>query len=69
MEVPPLITAFQVSKACKVSKKVASGWLKRAGILERHGERFVVQERHLREKLDDVYQRVWKYFDSLAEGG
>lgn len=62
-EVPPEITPLQVAKACKVSKKVALGWLRGAGILESRedGRRFV-QESRLKEKRPDTYQRVYAYF-------
>jgi hypothetical protein len=61
-DVPPVLTPLQVAKACKVTKKKARGWLRRAGALEKQGGAFIAHESVVREKLPDVYQRVYAYF-------
>lgn len=61
-EVPPLLTPAQVGKACRMSRRKAKSWLRRAGILELHGKHWVVSEARLRERLPDVYDRVFTVF-------
>ncbi len=58
-EVPPLLTPSQVGKACRMSRRKAKGLLRAAGILEQIGERWYVGESRLRERLPDVYDRVY----------
>lgn len=45
-----------------MSRRKAKSWLRRAGILELHGGRWVVSESRLRERLPDVYDRVFAFF-------
>jgi hypothetical protein len=62
-EVPPELTPLQVAESCRVSKKVALGWLRGAGILEtRTDGRRMVQESRLREARPDIYARVYSHF-------
>jgi hypothetical protein len=58
-EVPPLLTPAQVGKANRMSRRKAKGLLRAAGILEKIGERWYVGESRLRERLPDVYDRVY----------
>lgn len=57
--VPPYLSPREVATACKMSRKRAQSMLKRAGILERIGERWCVGESQLRERLPEVYDRVY----------
>lgn len=56
---PPYLTPRDVANACRMSRKRAQSMLKRAGILERIGERWCVGESQLRERLPEVYDRVY----------
>jgi hypothetical protein len=61
--VPPLPTPAQVGKACNMSRRSAKALLRGAGILEQHANgRWYVGEARLRERLPDVYDRVFEYF-------
>jgi hypothetical protein len=61
-EVPPYITPAEIGKICKMTTKAARGMLRRAGILERLGGVWVVDESRLRERLPPVYDRVFAWF-------
>ena len=58
-EVPPYLTPSQVGRACRMSRRKAKSLLRGAGILERIGDRWYVGESRLRERLPDVYDRVY----------
>lgn len=45
-----------------MSRRKAKSWLRRAGILELHGKHWVVSEARLRDRLPDVYDRVFAVF-------
>jgi len=60
-EIPPLISPALVGKACRWSRRKAKGLLRAAGILEQVGDRWYVGETRLRERLPDVYDRVYTY--------
>jgi len=60
--VPPYISPAQVGKACGVTKKVARALLLGAGILVRIGGRWYAGESQLRERLPEVYDRVYAWF-------
>lgn len=45
-----------------MTRRKAKSWLRRAGILELHGGRWVVSETRLRDRLPDVYDRVYAAF-------
>jgi hypothetical protein len=64
--VPPYIGTGDVARACDMSWKAAKGMLDRAGILERLGERWVVGQSRLMERLPDVYGRVYEHFKATA---
>lgn len=68
-QVPPLISPAQVGKACRMSRRRAKSLLRRVGILELIGERWFVPESKLRERLPDVYDRVYEHFAIDAIGG
>jgi hypothetical protein len=73
-EIPPYIDAAVVAKACvrkadgtKMTTRDARRMLHGAGILERpggarRGKPTVVADSRLRERLPDVYDRVFAYF-------
>lgn len=56
---PPYLTPREVADACRMTRKRAQSMLRRAGILERIGERWCVGESQLRERLPEVYDRVY----------
>lgn len=58
--IPAYLTPAEVAKANGISTKAARRKLDRAGILERDGEhRWHVAESRLRERLPDMYERVF----------
>jgi hypothetical protein len=61
-EVPPYVAASEVAIACKISRKRATNLLKSCGILEKIGKRWYVGEARLRERLPDVYTKVFAAF-------
>lgn len=61
-EIPPLLTPSQVGKACNMSRRAAKSMLRGAGILEQIGARWFVGHTRLRERLPDVYDRVFEAF-------
>lgn len=60
--VPPLISPAEVARACRMSRRKAKNLLRAVGILEQVGERWYVGEARLRERLPDVYDRVFEAF-------
>ena len=60
-DVPPLVTPSLVAAACGTSRRAARRMLHRAGILEKLGGHWVVGESRLRERLPDVYERVFAW--------
>jgi hypothetical protein len=60
-EMPPHLTPAVVGKACRMRTEKARRMLRRAGILERLGGAWVVGDSRLRERLPDVYERVFAY--------
>lgn len=58
-EMPPYLTPAEVAKACGMQTRKARRMLSRAGIIERLGDRWVVAESRLRDRLPDVYARVF----------
>lgn len=60
-EIPPYITPSQVGRACRMTNRKAKSLLRRAGILERIGDRWCVGESQLRERLPEVYDRVYAH--------
>jgi hypothetical protein len=61
-QIPPYLTPSEVGNACQISRRKAKSLLRGAGILERIGERWYVGESRLRERLPDVYDRVYEAF-------
>jgi hypothetical protein len=62
--VPPLLSPSQVGRACRMSRRSAKTLLRGAGILEKHANgRWYVGETRLRERLPDVYDRVYVAFE------
>ncbi len=60
-QIPPYLKPSLVGKACGESRRKARGMLTRAGILEKIGGHWYVSESRLRERLPDVYDRVYAY--------
>ncbi len=61
--IPPLLSPAQVGRACRMSRRSAKTLLRGAGVLERHASgRWFVGEARLRERLPDVYDRVYEHF-------
>lgn len=60
---PPYIGTALVAKACGYTTKGARGFLRRAGVLDRIGSRWLVSEAKLRDRLPDVYERVFSYVE------
>lgn len=60
-QVPPYISPGLVGKACGITRKAARSLLRRAGILERIGGRWLVGESQLRERLPEVYERLYTH--------
>ncbi len=57
--IPPYLTPGEVGKACQMSRRKAKSMLRAAGILERIGDRWYVGESRLRERLPEVYDRMY----------
>lgn len=68
-EIPALLSPAQVGRANKWSRRKAKGLLRAAGILELVGGRWYVGESRLRERLPDVYDRVYERFAMGLESG
>jgi hypothetical protein len=62
LALPPLLTPAEVGRACRMSRRKAKNMLRACGLLERIGERWFVSESRLRERLPDVYDRVFEHF-------
>lgn len=60
--IPPLLSPAQVGTACGISRRAAKNMLRGAGLLQLVGARWHVGEARLRERLPDVYDRVYEYF-------
>jgi hypothetical protein len=60
-EVPPYLKPSAVGKACRMSRRQAKAFLKRAGILELIGGHWEVSTSRLREALPGVYDRVYAH--------
>ena len=67
MNIPPYISPGQVGKACSINRWKAKRLLSRAGILERIGGQWAVGDSRLRERLPEVYDRVFLWFSGLCE--
>jgi hypothetical protein len=61
-EIPPLLSPSLVGRVCRMSRRSAKSLLRGAGVLERIGGRWYVGEARLRERLPDVYDRVYAHF-------
>jgi hypothetical protein len=66
VEIPPYIRPHEVARACGMQTQTARKMLRRAGILEKLGGACVVADSRLRERLPDVYDRVYGYFANRA---
>lgn len=65
-QLPPYLTPAQVGKACGMSRRSAKNMLRGAGILELIGVRWFVSESRLRERLPDIYDRVYEFLRSAV---
>lgn len=71
---PPYIEAADVGRACELTTQGAKKLLRRAGIAEKIGHRWVVGESRLRERLPEVYERVYEHMclhvpDDVSQSG
>ncbi len=62
-QIPPYLTTAQVAKACQTPIRNMRRMLDRAGILERLGTRWIVGQGRLRERLPEVYERVFAHIE------
>jgi hypothetical protein len=67
-QIPPYLTPRQIGEACGMKARTMRSLLRRAGILERIGGRWVVGESQLRERLPEVYERVYAHLVLGPEG-
>jgi hypothetical protein len=67
VNIPPYITPGEVGEACGTDQRTAKRLLQRAGILEKIGGHWSVGDSRLRERLPEVYERVYTYFSALVE--
>lgn len=65
--IPPYIRVSVVAKACGRPLRPVRRQLDRAGILERDGHLFVVGDSRLRERLPELYDRVFSYYADRAD--
>ncbi len=60
-QLPPYLSPSEVGKACSMSRFRMRSLLKGAGILEKIGGRWLVGESRLRERLPEVYDRIYAH--------
>jgi hypothetical protein len=65
-KVPPLIPSHVVAKACGYTARDARNLLRRHGLLQANGRRMAVQRSRLRERLPDVFEDVFDYYEMGA---
>lgn len=68
--IPPYLTMREVSVACRMPTRKVKRRLRAAGIAERHGgpnSGWVVGESRLRERLPEMYDRVWEHYAKLDQ--
>ena len=66
--IPPYLTMREIAKACRLPTWKVKRRLLATGIAERHGgprSGWVVGESRLRERLPEMYDRVWEHFAKL----
>jgi hypothetical protein len=68
MPVPAYIRLSDVAKACRLSRDSAFTELKNAKLLERRGRLWKVSRSRFRERLPDMFDDVYEYFDGLDGG-
>jgi hypothetical protein len=61
-ELPIPLEAAHVARACRMTTDRAKRLLQRAGIAELLGGRWTVGESRLRERLPDVFDRVYSFY-------
>jgi hypothetical protein len=67
-QVPPYLSPGQIGRACDLSRKSALTELAGAGLVERNNRRRIrISSSRLRERLPDVYDRVYAWFVLRAE--
>jgi hypothetical protein len=67
VRVPPYLEPGEVATACEISVAKARSLLERANILEKLGAHHVVGESRLRERLPELYDRVFAYYELQNE--
>lgn len=61
--VPPYLTPGQIAKVTGQTARGVKKMLQRIGIAEQHGTQWVVGESRLRERLPEVYDRVFAAYE------
>jgi len=61
-DVPPMLATSEVARACRWSTRYTRRLLRRAGIAELVGSAWMVGESRLRERLPEVYARVFEFY-------
>jgi hypothetical protein len=65
--IPPYLTPGQIGRACGLTRRRVLRLLRRAGIVERFGDRWAIGESRLRDALPEVYARVYLHFTPEVE--
>lgn len=60
-QVPPYLKPSLIGRACGLSRREAKALLRKAGLLERIGTHDYVGDSKLRERLPEVYDRVYAF--------
>lgn len=68
--VPPMLSVAQIAEATGYTTDAARGLLRRNGLLERDGpRRWAVRRSRLRERLPDVFEDVYEFFELGGPAG
>lgn len=60
-QIPPYLTPRQIGEACGMKGRTMRSLLRRADVLEKIGGHWMVGESQLRERLPEVYDRVYAH--------
>lgn len=66
--VPPLIPTAVVAKAAGITTRQARSLLRRSGVLHRSGRYWYARRGLLRERLEDVFEDVFAFYELPIEG-
>jgi hypothetical protein len=65
--IPPYLSPGQIGRACGLNRRKVLRLLRRAGVAELIGDRWAIGESALRERLPEVYDRVYLFFVTTAK--